>query len=181
MANRTGTMQPSMGLAQAALLGLTSDTTEQFRRGARTPNIEFNITNSHDKTYAVRDSVKGYPFINRFRSDCERQKICLSFLQTQRHTGNVLSYEIEQAIDNYKMPLIIAYPNFSSILNVNSHRDVWPKSLADRINKDGIEAIHIPFQRETILEAISRFYVNGEHLSNWKEHTAIEKHTFSGD
>ena len=54
-----------------------------------------------------------------------------------RYTGSVLSYEIEQAIDNYKIPLIIAYPGYSAILNVDALSNLWPKALADRINKSG--------------------------------------------
>lgn len=171
MANRTGTYVAFDGLAE------TDPTRSDFRyygtiqAWCKNTNIEFNITNSHDKTYAVRDSSLKATLYARIQERLRASKNMLVILtKDTRHTGSVLSYEIEQAIDNYKIPLIIAYPNFSSILNVNSHRDVWPKSLADRINKDGIEAIHIPFKREAILEAISRFYVNGEHLSSGKEH-----------
>jgi hypothetical protein len=56
MANRTGTYVAFNGL------GETDSTKSDFRYYATiqawcaNSNIEFNITNSHEKTYAVRDS-----------------------------------------------------------------------------------------------------------------------------
>ena len=87
-----------------------------------------------------------------------------------RYTGSVLSYEIEQALDVYKIPLIIAYPDYSGIWNVDALYDMWPKALADRINRSDVEALHIAFAKAPILDAINRFTVNGEHLSSGKDY-----------
>jgi len=170
MANRTGTYVAFDGL------GETDPTKSDFRYYATiqawcaSKRIDFHITNSHEKTYAVRDSSSKATLYDRIQERLRASKNMLIILtKDTRYTGSVLSYEIEQAIDNYKIPLIIAYPDYSSVLNVNSHSNVWPKSLADRINKDGIEAIHISFNKDCILDAISQFSVNGKHLSSGKD------------
>ena len=91
-----------------------------------------------------------------------------------RYSGSVLSYEIERAIDVYKIPLIIAYPGYSAISNVNALSGMWPKALIDRINRGETEALHIAFAKAPILDAINRFTVNGEHLSGGKDYYARE-------
>jgi hypothetical protein len=171
MANRTGTYVAFDGL------GKSDPTQSDFRYYATiqawsaNSNIAFNITNSHEKTDAVRDSSLRATLYSRIQERLRGSKNMLIILtKDTRYTGSVLSYEIEQAIDNYELPLVIAYPEYSSILNVDSHSDVWPKALADRINKSGTEAIHIAFKKDCIMAAISQFSVNGEHLKSGKQY-----------
>lgn len=171
MTNRTGTYVAFDGL------GKTDPSKSDFRYYATIQawcsnrNIEFKITNSHEKTYSVRDSSSKETLYARIQERLRLSKNMLIILtKDTRYTGSVLSYEIEQAIDNYKIPLIIAYPGFSSILNVDALNNLWPKALSDRINISGTEAIHIAFKKECILDAISQFSVNGKHLSNGKNY-----------
>ena len=132
-------------------------------------NIDFTFTNSHEKTYAVLDTSKRETLYARIRQRLSASKNMLVILSNDtRYTGSVLSYEIEQAVDVFKIPLIIAYPGYSYILNVDSHSSVWPKALRDRIDGRMIEAIHIPFKKQPILAAINQFGVNGEHLESGK-------------
>ncbi|MBW7475687.1 TIR domain-containing protein [Paenibacillus oenotherae] len=171
MANRTGTYVAFDGL------GETDPTKSDFKYYATlqawssNKNIQFSLTNSHEKTDAVRDTSKRATLYARIQERLRASKNMLVILSSKtRFTGSVLSYEIEQAIDNYNIPLIIAYPEFSSILNVEGLSGIWPKALTERINKTGVEAIHIPFAKECILNAITRFHVNGEHLSSGKNY-----------
>ena len=171
MANRTGTYVAFDGL------GETDPTKSDFKYYATiqawsaNKNIEFSLTNSHEKTYAVRDSSSKTTLYARIQERFRASKNMLVILtKDTRYTGSVLSYEIEQAIDNYQIPLIITYPGYSSILNVDALSNLWPKSLADRINKTGTEAIHIAFAKDCILDAISQFSVNGKRLSNGKNY-----------
>ena len=69
------------------------------------------------------------------------KKYAYILTEDTRYTGSA-SYEIEQAIDNYKIPLIIAYPGVFST-TVDALSNLCTKALADRINKFGTEAIHI--------------------------------------
>lgn len=170
MANRTGTYVAFDGL------GETDPTKSDFRYYATiqawsaNKNIEFSLTNSHEKTYAVRDSSSRATLYYRIQERLRSSKNMLVILtKDTRYTGSVLSYEIEQAIDTYKIPLIIAYPGYTSILNVDALSNLWPKALTERISKTDTEAIHIAFAKDCIINAITRFYVNGEHLSNGKD------------
>ncbi|EHS54841.1 TIR domain-containing protein [Paenibacillus sp. Aloe-11] len=171
MENRTGTYVAFDGLGEA------DPTKSDFKYYATlqawnaNKNIQFSLTNSHEKTDAVRDTSKRATLYARIQERLRASKNMLVILTSKtRYTGSALSYEIEQAIDTYRIPLIVAYPEFSSILYVDSHSGIWPKALKDRINDTGIEAIHIPFAKECILNAITRFHVNGEHLSSGKNH-----------
>lgn len=171
MANRTGTYVAFDGL------GEHNPSKSDFRYYATIQawsanrNIDFKITNSHEKTYAVRDSSLKETLYARIRERLSVSKNMLVILtKDTRYSGSVLSYEIARAIDDYALPLIVAYPGYSSILNVDAHRELWPKTLAERISKPETEAIHIAFKKDCILDAISRFSVNGEHLQNGKVH-----------
>lgn len=171
MANRTGTYVAFDGL------GETDPTKSDFKYYATiqawsaNKNIEFSLTNSHEKTYAVRDSSAKDTLYARIQERLRASKNMLVILtKDTRYTGSVLSYEIEQAIDNYQIPLIIAYPGYLSILNVDALSNLWPKSLVDRINKTKAKVIHIAFKKECILDAITQFSVNGKRLSSGKDH-----------
>ena len=173
--NRTGTYIAFDGLGQ------TDPTKSDFRYYAtlqawtKNKNIDFKFTDSHSKTYAVRDSSLKSTLYARIRERLSASKNMIVIISKDtRYTGSVLSYEIEQAIDVYKIPLIIAYTGYSSICDVNALSDLWPKALADRINNNGTEAIHIAFAKEPILDAINRFTVNNEHLSNGKNYYSKE-------
>lgn len=175
MANRTGTYVAFDGL------GETDPTKSDFKYYATIQawsanrNIEFSLTNSHEKTYAVRDSSKRETLYARIQERLRASKNMLIIItEKTRYTGSVLSYEIEQAIDTYKIPLIIAYPGYSCILDVDSLSALWPKALAERINRAGTSAIHIAFAKECILDAISRFHVNGESLKGGKNYYSRE-------
>ncbi|TYC84476.1 hypothetical protein FXB42_11960 [Acetobacterium wieringae] len=130
--------------------------------------IDFKITNSHEKTYTVRDSSSKATLNARIRDRLSASKNMLVILsKNTRKSGSVLSYEIEQAIDYYKIPLIIAYPAYSAIWSVDSDLSaMWPTALSSRIDKVGIEAIHVGFKKDPIMGAIQQFTVNGKHLSN---------------
>jgi hypothetical protein len=171
MANRTGTYVAFDGLGQ------TDPTKSDFKYYAAiqawsaNKNIEFNLTNSHEKTSGVRDTSTLETLHSRIQERLRASKNILVILTDDtRYTGSVLSFEIEQAIDIYKIPLIIAYPGYSSILDVNGLSNLWPKALANRINNDDTKAIHIAFAKDCILNAITRFHVNGEQLSGGKTH-----------
>lgn len=130
-------------------------------------NIEFSLTNSHEKTYAVRDTSERTTLYSRIQERLRFSKNMLVILTKRtRFTGSVLSYEIEQAIDTYKIPLIIAYPEYLAVLDVDSLKSIWPKALFDRINNTGFDAIHVAFAKNCILDAIKRFYINGERLDS---------------
>lgn len=166
--NRTGTYVAFDGL------GRTDPSKSDFRYYSMlqawnaNKSIDFKLTNSHEKTYAVRGSSAKATLYARIRERLSASKNMLVILsEDTRKSGSVLSYEIEQAIDNYKIPLIIAYPAYSAMWAVDGDLStMWPTALSTRIDLTGTEAIHVGFKKEPIIDAIPRFTVNGEHLSS---------------
>ncbi len=176
--NRTGTYVAFDGLGQSDPTKSDYKYYATLQAWTANKNVDFRFTNSHDKTYAVRDTSALTTLYARIRERLSMSKNMFVIIsKNTRNTGSVLSYEIEQAIDVYKIPLIIAYPEYSWICNVDALSDLWPKALAERIGKSNVEAIHIPFAKAPILDAINRFTVNGEHLNSGKSYYSKEAYT----
>lgn len=134
--NRTGTYVAFDGL------GETDPTKSDFRYYAtiqawtKNKNIDFKFIDSHEKTYSVRDTSKKTTLYARIREHLSASKNMIVIISNDtRYTGSVLSYEIEQAIDVYRIPLIVVYPDYNWICNVDELSDMWPKALSERINK----------------------------------------------
>lgn len=124
-------------------------------------NINFTFSDSHKKTYQVKDTS----IINTLKArlldrmkDSKNMIIIIS--EDTNWDRGMLNYEIEEAVDYYKLPLIIVYPKFEKILNASLLSDKWPKSLKERIDNGSAKCIHVPFKKEPILDAISQFSVN---------------------
>lgn len=168
--NRTGTYVAFDGLGQ------TDPTKSDFRyystlqAWSANKNIDFRFVNSHEKTYAVRDTSLKSTLYSRIKQRMSASKNMVVILsKNTRKTGSVLSYEIELAIDFYKIPLIIAYPNYAAIWGVSNGSELenlWPNALKSRIDLPDTHAIHVPFKKDPLLNAIPRFTVNGEDLAN---------------
>ena len=73
----------------------------------------------------------------------------------------MLSYEIEKAVDFYKIPLICVYVGYDTIYAPKELSNRWPNSLTARINNGMASAIHVAFKKEILLKAINQFSVNG--------------------
>jgi MTH538 TIR-like domain (DUF1863) len=165
MANRTGTYFAFDGL------GETDPTKSDFKYYATVQswdahkNIEFRFVNSHDKASSVRDSstLETLKASIRQRLDASKNMVVILSDQT-RKTGSLLSFEIEKAVDTYSLPLIIAYPGYDSILNPAGLSSLWPTALQERISNSTAKAIHIPFKKDAILEAIGQFTVSSGNL-----------------
>lgn len=175
MANRTGTYFAFDGLEE------TDPTKSDFKYYAiaqtwdAAKNIEFKFVDSHDKTNAVRDTSKRATLEARIRERLAASKNVIVIISPDtRKSGSMLSYEIEKAVDTYELPLIIAYTDYTSILNVNSHEDEWPNSLKERIKNGTARAIHIPFKKDAILKAIDQFTVNKNNFEGPRHHYSRE-------
>lgn len=163
MANRTGTYIAFDGL------GKTDPTESDFKYYATiqawsaSKHIDFKFVNSHDKTAAVRDTSLRSTLEARIRERLAASKNCLVILSSDtRKSGSMLSYEIEQAVDKYKIPLICVYTGYETITAPKQLSNRWPNALTQRINDGTADAIHIPFKKEILLTAINQFSVNNE-------------------
>lgn len=121
---------------------------------------EFKFINSHEKR-EVRDWSTRETLKRALRERLSNSKHMLLIIGETTHLDkDWVPFEIEYAVDTCKIPIIVAYPKYSSILNPASHSDMWPKALTDRINNGTAMVIHIPFKKEAIADAISQFDYN---------------------
>jgi hypothetical protein len=123
-------------------------------------NIDFKFTNSHEKTYQVRDSSSKTTLLNRLSTRLSASKNFLLIITDKtNYDRGILNWEIEKAIDYYELPIIVAYPGYSKIGAPDQLSDMWPKALAERIANKKACCIHVPFKEQPIFDAIQQFSV----------------------
>lgn len=158
MAYRSGTYIAFDGLGQ------TNPTLSDFKYysiiegWASNKHIEFKYVNSHDKTCAVRDTSLRTTLESRIRERLANSKNVVVILSSNtRKSGNMLTYEIEQAVDRYELPLVVTYVDYKIISNPGQLSSYWPNALSTRISNQTAKAIHIPFIKDALLDAINQF------------------------
>jgi len=162
VANRTGTYIAFDGQ------GKTNPTESDFRyystiqAWSAGKSIDFKFVNSHDKTAAVRDTSLRSTLEFRIRERLAASKNCIVILSDDtRKSGSMLSYEIEKAVDDYKIPLICVYVGYQKINTPSQRSSRWPSALTTRIYAGTADAIHVPLKKDILLTAINQFSVNG--------------------
>lgn len=119
---------------------------------------DFTMINSHEKASAVRDSSKRSTLraslLERLRNS---KNMVLIVGETTKLDTDWVPFEIEKAVDTYRIPIIAAYTDYCPILEPKMFFPLWPKALADRINNGAARVIHVPFKKLPLLDAIGRF------------------------
>lgn len=158
MAYRSGTYIAFDGLGQ------TNPTLSDFKyyatmqAWASNKSIDFKYVDSHDKTCAVRDTSLRTTLESRIRERLSNSKNIVVILSSDtRKSGSMLTYEIEQAVDKYDLPLIVTYVDYKIIANPGQLSSYWPNALSARISNKTAKAIHFPFIKDALLDAISQF------------------------
>jgi hypothetical protein len=119
---------------------------------------DFSMINSHEKTSAVRDTSKKATLRARLLERLRNSKnMVLIIGETTKDDTDWVPFEIAQAVDNYKVPIIAAYTDYCPVLEPAKFWRLWPKALADRINNKTASVIHIPFKKAPLLDAIGQF------------------------
>lgn len=126
-------------------------------------NMEFTYIDSHEKTCAVKDSSSLVTLKNRIQERLRKSKQMLVILSPDtRCSGSMLSYEIEQAVDVYHLPLIIVYTGIKQT-NGRFLSERWPHALRVRIRETrSARAIHIPYLQQPIQWALKQFSLHDQ-------------------
>ena len=126
------------------------------------PDDEFTMVNSHEKASAVRDSsLKATLRASLLTRLANSKNMLLIIGKTTSSDTDWVPFEIENAVDKYKIPIIAAYTMIEGpILNGMVGSGYWPYALRKRINDGTANVIHIPFRRAPIFSAISQFSHN---------------------
>ena len=108
----------------------------------------FTMINSHDKASAVRDSSRRTTLRASLQERLRNSKnMVLVIGETTRFDTDWVPFEIEQAIDNYAIPIIAAYVVWDRrILSPRYLAGYWPSALATRIQSGAAKVMHIPFK-----------------------------------
>jgi hypothetical protein len=177
MVNRTGTYFAFDGLGETDPAKSDFKYYVTVQGWSAASHIEFKFVDSHDKASAVRDSSKLATLQASIRERLAGSKNMVIIVSgSTRTTGSVLSWEVEKAVDYYDLPLIIAYAGCEVMTNPEAYSSRWPETLASRIQSGNAKAIHIPFKKDAMLNAIRRFDVNGEKMSGSLVHYSEEAH-----
>jgi hypothetical protein len=120
---------------------------------------DFTFSDSHKKTYSVRDSSSIETLKRRLLERLKESKhlllIATEFASINR---GLLSWEIEKAVETYELPIIVAYPGYETIGNMILSR--IPDKLSQYIREEKVKSVHIPFKQVVIESAIKDFTVN---------------------
>ena len=140
-------------------------------------NIEFTFTNSHDKTAAVRDSSKRATLEHRIKERLNNSKnLVLIITRITKNDTDWVPLEIRYAVDDCDLPIIAAYPGYNAILKPVNLASLWPLAFLSRAKNNSMTAIHIPFKKAPILEAIGNFSVHFDNLTGPANFYTRESH-----
>ncbi|PER31406.1 hypothetical protein CN485_15870 [Bacillus cereus] len=127
---------------------------------------DFSYIDSHKKTRSVRDSSLEKTLKSVLRERLRNSRVMIIILSDDtNYDRGLLNYEIEQALDTYKLPLIIAYPGIEG--NINEKWTIlekrWPKSLKMRLNgpsHEELSCLHTKFNKKDIINALQHMTVH---------------------
>lgn len=123
--------------------------------------IDFKFVNSHDKTCAVKDTSLRQTLAARIMERMSNSKNMVLIITEDTHLDNDwVPFEIQKAVDKYKIPIIATYPDKGIIRNPSALFALWPWALKQRIDDETAGVIHIPFKIGPLLDAIDQFNYN---------------------
>jgi hypothetical protein len=120
------------------------------------PDDDFTMVNSHEKAAAVRDSSSKETLRRSLHARLANSKnLILIIGETTKNDKDWVPFEIEQAVDKYKIPIVAAYVIWDKPIRApKALAAYWPAALESRINNNTANIIHIPFKKAAILDAI---------------------------
>lgn len=120
----------------------------------------FSFSDSHKKTYQVSDKSSKETLRKRLLERLKNSKhMLLIITRNSSINRGLLNWEIEKAINNYKIPIIVAYTGYSSIQDPSSLSHLLPEKLNELINSENANTIHIAFKQKIIDLAINDFCI----------------------
>lgn len=132
-----------------------------LRAWKESDNIDFNFTDSHKKTYQVRDSSSEATLKSRLEDRMRFSKNMLVIISDDTNFDRgLLNCEIQTAQEKYGLPIIVAYageqylPRLTNELIEKLPREIWRD-----VKFGGNHYAHIPFTKDRIKRAIDHYSV----------------------
>ncbi len=103
----------------------------------------------------------------------DSKNMLLILSNSTNHDRGMLNFEIEKAVDLYKLHIIVAYTGCDYVLDSSAYASRWPKALKERVDNGTVKAIHIAFKEKAIMCAINQFSVHstGDNVLTAPSHT----------
>ena len=114
------------------------------------------------KTDPTQSDLK---YLGLLRSWDKNSNFDFHFIDSHKKTAAVLDSSLRKTLENRLMERMRNSKNMLLVFygETNYYDDYsirWPKVLVDRVNDGSANAIHIPFKKKAIIEALNRFSVN---------------------
>ena len=143
-----------------------------LRAWKESDNIDFNFTDSHKKTYQVRDSSSEATLKSRLEDRMRFSKNMLVIISDDTNFDRgLLNWEIRTAQEEYDLPIIVAYagehylPWLTDELIEKLPREIWRD-----VKFGGNHYAHIPFTKDRIKRSIDHYsVVSGVYPNSEKE------------
>ncbi|NTU68245.1 MAG: hypothetical protein HGB02_05110 [Chlorobiaceae bacterium] len=149
------------------------------RWAAEKDSFDVRYVDRQNKLYAVRNSSLRTTLTTRIREHLAASRNMLVILGNEtRKSGSLLCFEIEEAVDNFNLPLIVAYIDYKAVADPSELSGYWPDPLRQRINSETARAIHIPFNKHAILDAASQFTSSNRPLTGLNHYTEYAHRKF---
>lgn len=134
--------------------------------------IEFNYVDSHKKTYQVKDTSPETTLKARLRERMANSKNMLVVVSPDtNYNRGLLNWEVETAINDYKLPVIVAYTGYEKVRSVDKEMlKRMPKSIYDEYAKYSGKLCHVAFTKDEVKKAIAKYsVVNNTYPTSNKE------------
>ncbi len=125
----------------------------------------FPFNNAHDTTYNVRDNSDWETTLKpRLRERLRNSKNLILFLSDYTANSKALREEMDYAINNLSLPIIVIYPDLKSKEELltsdkkelnNRVKNLWNKLPVFRDSLNKVPVIHVPMSKELIRKALS--------------------------
>lgn len=126
---------------------------------------DFPFNDSHNKNYNVRDNSDWETTLKpRIRERIRNSKNLILFLSSLTRSSRALREEIDYAINNQELPVIVVYPEYgekSDIINCQSESfkkqisDLWDRLPIFRDSMSNVPTMHIPNKKALIRSALN--------------------------
>lgn len=123
----------------------------------------FPFTDSHDKTYSVRDGSNWEATLKpRLRDRIRSSKNIILFLSSNTVNSRALREEIDYGINDQGLPVIVIYPEYdtkeSLLINGSMKplvKNLWNNLPIFRDSISKVPTLHVPLKKEIITNALN--------------------------
>lgn len=122
---------------------------------------DFKLINSHEKGPSLRQGSLDETIKRTLRGRLDNSnRLLLLVGNTTKYDDDFVPYEIEYAVKNCKLPVIVCYVTYRNRLTnqlPNELRSLLPPKLLELIKENSIKTIHIPFRQRIINKALNDY------------------------